>query len=507
MSSGATFNNESGASLELTGNVTINKNGGAPSGGTVVNAGTLSKTGGTGVSEITATLNNTGIIQADSGTLNIAGTFSNFSLTTNTLTGGTYDVSAILQFFDANINTNAAAITLTGSAAEIVDQRGDNALSNLAANTTAGSFTIQRGSNLTTSGAFGNAGITTVGTASTLTVSGAYTQSSGSTNLSSGTLTSTNSTVTFNGGILEGSGTVNGNVTSGGQIVPGGAAGTGVLSIAGAYTQSSVASLTVNLGGLSPGTGYSQLDVSGLATLDGSLYVNLIDGFAPGNNDTFQVLNYNPHRGEIANITLENFPDGTTLAADYTASDLVLTANVTPATVSTVSVSWGTVGSASLQTAADGVRLLPSGRNVDLPWLGVNKINITLSQSASLTSGDVVVISAGGFDYGPVTLSASGTNYVITLARPINAADRVTFTIGSPTIATYTRRLDVLPGDVNDDGVVTMQDAVAVRNEYLGFAPVTIPLLFLDVNGDGGVDVNDYNTVRRFIGAQLPSVF
>ena len=179
---------------------------------------------------------------------------------------------------------------------------------------------------------------------------------------------------------------------------------------------------------------------------------------------------------------------------------------VTPAMVAAVSVSWGTSGSAALETAADGLRLLAAGRNLDLPWLGINKINITLSQPASLTSGDVVITSAAGIDYGPVTVSGSGKNYVITLAQPINAADRITFTIGSSTVATYTRRLDVLPGDVNDDGVVTMQDAVVVRNEYLAFAPVTIPVVFLDVNGDGVVDVNDYNTVRRFIGAQLPPV-
>ena len=69
------------------------------------------------------TLNNPGTIQAASGTLGIQGTFSNFSSTTNTLTGGTYVVSATLQFTNANIVTNAAAITLIGTAAEIIDQQ------------------------------------------------------------------------------------------------------------------------------------------------------------------------------------------------------------------------------------------------------------------------------------------------------------------------------------------------------------------------------------------------
>ena len=217
------------------------------------------------------TLNNTGTIQALSGTLDIQGTFSNFSSTTNTLTGGSYIVAATLQFNNANIVTNAAAITLIGSAAEIVDQNNNDALLDFATNTAAGSFTIEGGSNLTTSGAFSNAGGVTVGTGSTFTATGAYTQSGGSTNLSGGTLTSTTSTVAINGGILGGSGTVNGNVTSGGQVIPGGVGGIGVLSITGNYTQSSGGSLTANLGGPNPGTGYSQLTVSGLATLAGDL--------------------------------------------------------------------------------------------------------------------------------------------------------------------------------------------------------------------------------------------
>jgi hypothetical protein len=65
----------------------------------------------------------------------------------------------------------------------------------------------------------------------------------------------------------------------------------------------------------------------------------------------------------------------------------------------------------------------------------------------------------------------------------------------------FNRRLDVLPGDFNDDGVVNSQDMVGVRNEILGLAPVTI---FGDINGDGKVDINDYNAVRARLGSTLP---
>ena len=328
--SGGTLNNEAGASFTLVSDAQIFNNGGSPAGGTFVNAGTLSKTGGTGTSTIGVALNNAGTIQAASGTLYIQGTFSNYASATHTLTGGSYIVSATLQFPDVNIVTNASAITLSGTASQIVDTSSLDALRHFATNTSDGSLTLLGGRNLTTPGAFSNAGAVTVGAGSTFTATGAYTQSGGSTNLAGGALTSTTSTVSINGGLLGGSGTVNGNVNNSGQVIPGGVGAIGVLDITGTYTQTSSGSTTINLGGTNPGTGYSQLTVGGLATLAGDLDVNLVNGFAPANNDTFQVLNYNSHSGQFANIVLENFPAGITLNANYHASDLTLTASVVP---------------------------------------------------------------------------------------------------------------------------------------------------------------------------------
>ena len=75
----------------------------------------------------------------------------------------------------------------------------------------------------------------------------------------------------------------------------------------------------------------------------------------------------------------------------------------------------------------------------------------------------------------------------------------MTITIGNALIAGFTRRLDVLPGDVNDDGVVNVQDMLVVRNQMLGLLGA-VPTLFGDVNGDGKVDINDYTAVRKLVG-------
>jgi hypothetical protein len=223
------------------------------------------------------------------------------------------------------------------------------------------------------------------------------------------------------------------------------------------------------------------------------------------------ITNFNPATGTLTYTPNANFsgPDsfqftvsnGTNTSAPATVS---LSVQNVAATVSgTVGVSWGTAGTASLQTNADGLRLLPAGRTTDLPWLGINKVAITLSQPEALSASDVSVTGINIANYGTVTISGSGTSYTITFAQPINAADRVTVTIGNANIATFTRRLDVLPGDFNDDGSVTQQDAILIRNEYLAVGGAS-PTIFGDIDGNGVVDINDYNAVRQRIGTHLP---
>jgi hypothetical protein len=202
-----------------------------------------------------------------------------------------------------------------------------------------------------------------------------------------------------------------------------------------------------------------------------------------------------------ATITVTVSDDG---GANTTSVQFTVTVNQVSATVTAVSADWGTSGTIALQTAADGLRLLPAGRNTDLPWSGINKLQITLSQAESLSPSDVSVTGITVANYGPVTISGSGTNYTITFAQAITTADRVTVTIGNAGITTYTRRLDVLPGDANDDGVVNAQDLVAVRNDFASLGGVYN--IFDDINGDGAVDINDTNLVGRFIGKRLPTV-
>ena len=172
-----------------------------------------------------------------------------------------------------------------------------------------------------------------------------------------------------------------------------------------------------------------------------------------------------------ATYTIQAAYNGTPDFAPATDTKHTLTVNAPTVSVTGAAVQWGSQ-TAVLQTNADGLRLLPANRNMDLPWFNINRIDLTLSQAANVTPADVSVTGMTGGNYGPVTITGSGTaNIVITLAKAIAGPDRVTITIANAEIISYTRRLDVLPGDVNDDDAVNSTDGVLILRSFTPASP------------------------------------
>jgi hypothetical protein len=138
-------------------------------------------------------------------------------------------------------------------------------------------------------GAVLNSGTVLIDAASSLTVccgtygGGTYTQTAGLTKVY-GILTADGG-VYINGGTLGGGGTVNGNITnSGGTVDPGDPT---TLTINGNYTQSSTGVLVIDI---ASATDFTKLDVTGTATLDGTLDINFLDGYEPPANTDFAFL-------------------------------------------------------------------------------------------------------------------------------------------------------------------------------------------------------------------------
>ena len=89
-------------------------------------------------------------------------------------------------------------------------------------------------------------------------------------------------------GLLQGIGTIAGNVSNSGQVNPG--PSTGVLTVTGNYTQTSAGELDLEIGGLTAGSQFDQFSVNGAVTLDGTLNVSLTNGFIPAIGNSFVIL-------------------------------------------------------------------------------------------------------------------------------------------------------------------------------------------------------------------------
>ena len=133
--------------------------------------------------------------------------------------------------------------------------------------------------------------------AGTVSFGQSYTQSGGITQLSGGTLNSSG-TLNIEDGILTGFGTVNASIFNSGVFNPGDLFGT--LIVNGNFTQTTTGTLQVEIGGTTANTQFDILDVNGITTLSGTLDIDLIDGFIPAANDSFEILNFNSRVGDFS---------------------------------------------------------------------------------------------------------------------------------------------------------------------------------------------------------------
>jgi hypothetical protein len=119
---------------------------------------------------------------------------------------------------------------------------------------------------------------------------------------------------------LAGSGTANMGVTfiNNGDV----SVQSGALRFGGDFTQTASGTLFVQIGGLIPITEFDQYQITGAATLDGTLDVTLTGGFVPNPGDNFTVLTFASHTGQFA--TVNGHGQGYTV--NYNAANITLTA-------------------------------------------------------------------------------------------------------------------------------------------------------------------------------------
>ena len=153
-----------------------------------------------------------------------------------------------------------------------------------------------------------------------------YTQNQGVTTIASGaTMELNNAGALIAGGTLSGTGLVDGPLTNSATVHPG--FSPGILNFSfyqTAYTQTSMGNLAIDIGGLTPGTQFSQLAASGPIALGGALNLTFINGFQPVLGNTFSVATFPSETGAFATVTGNHLPGGLVLVPVYSPTYVTL---------------------------------------------------------------------------------------------------------------------------------------------------------------------------------------
>ena len=251
---------------------------------------------------------------------------------------------------------------------------------------------------------------------------------------------------------LSGVGTIEGNVTSGGQTFPGDSPG--VLTINGDYTQTATGVLSIEIGGRTAGTEVDQFVVTGQATLDGTLAVTLTGGFEPASGDSFEILSFGSRLGDFATRTGLTSPGGRYLQPKYDASSLKL------------------YGNFIVDSTDDAVDDDPGDGAID-DGTGKSTLRAAIMETNALAGADTIFLPAGTY-----TLSLAGIDEDGSATGDLDVTDHLTI--------------------VGEDAATTIIDADQIDRVFHLLPGVTVTLSGVTITGgsvtgtaDGGGILND----------------
>ena len=175
------------------------------------------------------------------------------------------------------------------------------------------------------------------------------------------------------------------------------------MTINGSYTQTAVGSLNVAIGGVTAGSQFDQLNISGPAALDGTLNASLVNGFSPTIGDAFKMMAFASRNGQFAAIT----GSANRLRANYSATDLTL---VSESQGIKVNPTFGLATSEAGTTATFAVVLdSPPTADVSIALASDNLAEGTTSPATLLFNARNLERAADGDGHGRTTMWTMAT--------------------------------------------------------------------------------------------------
>ena len=310
-------------------------------------------------------------------------------------------------------------------------------------------------------------------------------------------------------GYIKGVGTLN-NVSFTGTYSPGLSPAAVSLGSA-AYAASAVT--LIEVGGKTAGSQYDQLNHTGQAFLNGTLRVELIDGFVPAVGDSFVFMTASAGiTGTFAAEQLPTAPLGTGWQLSYGTNEVKLQL-VDLANVATVQFGDGTSQHSRIDrmTITFDAPVTISTGAFNLQQKGASGANVTTSFTTSTNgSGNTVAIltfsgsltRAGGAlldGYYQFTIDSSK---IVRLGTQLNL-DGNSDGLAGDNFQRGTLETDgffALYGDANGDGLVGVAEFGQFRSAFGKLAADPGYSAIMDYDGDGAVGVSDFGQFRSRFG-------